>query len=102
MSGSSVWAKGGGFGLLQSRLVGMAIFVFELEEVVAARVEQRPGLGFVVVEGVAGDGRVLQVGGRVEPQGEGLFAFAFVVVFCVTRHVLAWQRAWSGVKFFCG
>ena len=48
----------------------MTVFVFELEEEVAAPFEHRPGLGFVVVEGVTGDGRVLEVGGLAEPQGD--------------------------------
>ncbi len=68
---------------MQSRLVSVAVFVFELEEVVTAGVEHRLRLRFVVVEGIAGDGRVMEVGVLVEPQGDRLFAFAFVVVFAL-------------------
>jgi hypothetical protein len=37
----------------------------------------------VVVEGITGDGRIFEVGGRVESQGDGLFAFAFEVVLAL-------------------
>lgn len=52
-------------------------------EVVAAAIEDGLGLLLVVVEGVPGDGRVFEVRGRVEPQGDRLLAFAFVVVFAL-------------------
>ena len=55
---------------MHRRLVGVTVFIFELEEVVAAPFEHRLGLRFVVVEGVTGDGRVLEVGGLAEPQGD--------------------------------
>ena len=64
---------------MQSGLISVAVFVFELEEVVAAAVEHRLSLGFVVVEGVAGDGRVVEVSVIVEPQGDRLFASREVV-----------------------
>lgn len=54
---------------MQSRLVSVAVFIFELEEVVAATIEHRLGLGFVVIQGIAGDGGIFQVGGRVESEG---------------------------------
>lgn len=66
----------------------MTVFVPELEEVIAATVENRTRLRLVVVEGVGGDGRAFEVGGVVEPRGDGLLAFAFVVVWALVVVVL--------------
>jgi len=58
----------------------MAVFVFELEEVIATGTQDRMGLSFVIIECIPGDGGSFEIGFAVEFQGHGLFAFAFVFV----------------------
>ena len=55
VSGSSVWVKGGGSLLSQlvGGFIGMAVFVFELEEVIAAVLTNCMCLWLVVIEGTS-------------------------------------------------
>ena len=41
--------------MLPFKIIWRSFFTFELQEVIAARVEAGPGRGFVVIEGIAGD-----------------------------------------------
>ena len=68
------------FGDAPGPLVGVAIFVFELEKVIAAGIEDRLGLGFVVIECIARDGGSFEIGLAVKFERYGLFAFAFIFV----------------------
>ena len=61
-------------------LEGIAVFVFELEEVITASIKDGLGLCFVIIECIAGDDGAFEIGFLVEFQGHGLFAFAFVFV----------------------
>ena len=60
--------------------VGVTVFVFELEEVVASCLRDGVCLWFVVIKRVAGDGRSFQIGFCVALKGYGLLAFAFVLI----------------------
>ena len=81
VSGSSVWVKGGALlGQSVGSFVGVTVFVFELEEVVASCLRDGVCLWFVVIKRVAGDGRSFQIGFCVALKGYGLLAFAFVLI----------------------
>ena len=58
----------------------MAIFIFELQKVIAPGVENGMRLGFVVVEGIACDDGPFEVGFFVEFESYSLFAFTFVFI----------------------
>ena len=56
----------------------MTIFVLELKEVIASRLENRSGLGLVIVQSVSSDGGVFEFAVLVEAQCDGLLALSLV------------------------
>ena len=56
----------------------MAILVLELEEVIASCLEDRSGLGLVIVKSVSGDGRVFEFAVFIEAQCDGLLTLSLV------------------------
>ncbi len=66
-------------GKIAGVLQGFAVFVFELQQVVASFFYDLTGIVLIAVQGVAGDQRVFQVRFLVEPAGNSKFSVPFVV-----------------------
>ena len=80
-SSSSVWIKGGALlGESIGGLLGVAVFVFELEEVVASCLGDGVCLWLIVIERVASNSGSFQIGFCLELSGYALLAFAVVFI----------------------
>ncbi len=67
-------------GELASMRQGLTVFVFELQQVVAALFDDGAGNVLVAVQRIGGDERILQIGALVKPPGDGEFPFLFIVL----------------------
>jgi len=54
---------------------GLAVFVFELQQVVASLFNDGAGNVLVTVQSIGGDERILQIGALVKPLGHGEFGW---------------------------
>ena len=61
-------------------LVAVPVLLFDLKEVMGSGIGNGCGIGCGVVQGVSGDNGPFERALPVEPAGDGLFAFAFVLI----------------------